>query len=77
MLNYKILEIDQYPLITIKYTTMAKVCEICGRGTNVSASRSHSHIKTLKKQYINLQTKKIDGKKTKICTKCLKTITKK
>jgi ribosomal protein L28 len=52
---------------------MSRTCEICGRGTTTSASRSHSNIKTKIKKHINLQTKKLDGKKTKICTKCLKT----
>ncbi|MFA5188584.1 MAG: L28 family ribosomal protein [Patescibacteria group bacterium] len=52
---------------------MSRTCEICGRGPKTSASRSHSNIKTLKKKYINLQAKTIDGKKTKICTSCLKT----
>ena len=56
---------------------MSRSCEICGRGTMTSASRSHSNIKTKIKKYINIQTKKIDGKKTKICTKCLKTKMKK
>ncbi|MCX6743647.1 MAG: bL28 family ribosomal protein [Candidatus Parcubacteria bacterium] len=52
---------------------MSRTCEICGRGPKTSASRSHSNIKTLKKKYINLQTKKINGEKVKICTSCLKT----
>jgi large subunit ribosomal protein L28 len=52
---------------------MAKICEICGRGPLSSATRSHSNIKTLKRKFVNLQTKKINGKKTKICTSCLKT----
>ncbi|MCX6740563.1 MAG: bL28 family ribosomal protein [Candidatus Parcubacteria bacterium] len=52
---------------------MSRTCEICGRGPLSSASRSHSNIKTLTKKYLNLQTKKIDGKKTKICTSCLRT----
>ncbi|MFC1598584.1 bL28 family ribosomal protein [Patescibacteria group bacterium] len=56
---------------------MSRTCEICGRGTVASASRSHSNIQTKTKKYINLQTKKIDGKKTKICTKCMKTEMKK
>jgi len=55
---------------------MAKVCDICGRGSKKDASRSHSNIKTLKRQYINLQSKKIDGKKQKVCTKCIKTMSK-
>ena len=52
---------------------MAKVCEICGRGPVMGASRSHSNIQTKKWRHINLQTKNINGKKVKICTSCLKT----
>lgn len=56
---------------------MAKTCDLCGRGTTRDASRSHSNVKTVKRQYINLQSKKIAGRKMKICTKCLKTLNKK
>ncbi len=55
---------------------MARTCELCGRGTTKDASRSHSNIKTLKRQYINLQTKRINGKKMRVCAKCLKTLKK-
>ncbi|MBU0722064.1 50S ribosomal protein L28 [Patescibacteria group bacterium] len=55
---------------------MAKKCDICGRGSTKDASRSHSNIKTIKRQYINLQIKKIDGKKLNVCTKCIKTMAK-
>jgi len=55
---------------------MSKTCDLCGRGSTKDASRSHSNIKTIKKQYLNLQTKKIDGKKMKVCTKCIKTLSK-
>lgn len=51
---------------------MARTCEICGRGPKRGATRSHSNIQSKKWQNLNLQTKKIDGKTTKICTKCLK-----
>jgi len=57
--------------------SMAKKCDICGRGSRKDASRSHSNIKSVKRQYINLQRKKIGGKKLKICTSCLKTLAKK
>lgn len=40
------------------------------------ATRSHSKIKTLKRQNINLQTKNIDGMKLKVCTSCLRTAAK-
>ena len=56
---------------------MARVCEKCGRGTISGVSRSHSNIATKRRLYINLQSKKIDGRRTKICTSCLKTFAKK
>ncbi|HOW60718.1 MAG TPA: 50S ribosomal protein L28 [Candidatus Moranbacteria bacterium] len=52
---------------------MSRACNICGRGTTFGNSRSHSNIATRRKFAINIQTKKIDGKKVKICTKCIKT----
>jgi len=55
---------------------MAKKCDLCGRSATKGASRSHSNIKTVKRQYINLQTKHVDGKKMKLCTKCIKTMVK-
>ncbi|HOZ56050.1 MAG: 50S ribosomal protein L28 [Parcubacteria group bacterium ADurb.Bin316] len=55
---------------------MARRCDICGRGPQKDVSRSHSNIKTIQRQYINLQVKKIDGKKMKVCTKCIKTLSK-
>lgn len=56
---------------------MAKKCEVCGRGSTKDASRSHSNIKTIKRQYLNLQTKKVGGKRLAVCAKCIKTIAKK
>lgn len=56
---------------------MAKKCDVCARGSTKDASRSHSNIKTIKRQFINLQVKKINGQKLNICTKCLKTMAKK
>ncbi|MCK4891512.1 MAG: 50S ribosomal protein L28 [Candidatus Pacebacteria bacterium] len=55
---------------------MSRTCQICGRGTKASQSRSHSNVATKRKQFINIQTKSIDGKKVKICTKCIKTAAK-
>ncbi|MBU1146157.1 50S ribosomal protein L28 [Patescibacteria group bacterium] len=55
---------------------MSRRCEICGKGPLSSASRSHSNIKTKRRLYLNLQTKKINGKKTKVCANCLKTMNK-
>lgn len=55
---------------------MAKVCQKCNRRTNIKVSRSHSNIATKKRQYLNLQTKKIGNKKMKICTRCSKKLRK-
>ena len=56
---------------------MAKKCKVCGRGSTKGASRSHSNIKTIKRQYLNLQVKTIGGKRRAVCVKCLKTMAKK
>ena len=55
---------------------MARRCDYCGRGPHIMNSRSKSNIATKRWQHINLQHKTINGKKYKICTKCLKTINK-
>jgi large subunit ribosomal protein L28 len=56
---------------------MARRCEKCGRGPIAGASRSHSNIKTKRRLYVNLQYKVVNGKRLRICTKCIKTIAKK
>lgn len=56
---------------------MSRVCDVCGRGPAKAASRSKSNIKTIRRQYVNLQSKVIDGTKKKVCTKCLRTMKKK
>jgi len=55
---------------------MAKKCDLCGRSATKGASRSHSKIKTLKRQNINLQSKMIEGLKAKLCTSCIRTMEK-
>ncbi|MCD6149835.1 50S ribosomal protein L28 [bacterium] len=55
---------------------MSRVCQICGRGTQSGNTRSHSNIATRRKFKINLQTKKVDGRKIKACAKCIKTMSK-
>lgn len=56
---------------------MANKCDICGRGPRITSKRSHSHMANKHWQHINLQTKKINGKKIKICSKCLKDLKRK
>ncbi|MCD4693748.1 50S ribosomal protein L28 [bacterium] len=55
---------------------MSKRCDICGKGSTKGAKRSHSNVKTLKRQNRNLQPRKVNGVKLKICTKCLRTLAK-
>jgi ribosomal protein L28 len=55
---------------------MAQKCDICQRGSTKGARRSHSKVKTLKRQHINLQSRKIGDVKIKVCTSCLRTLTK-
>ncbi len=52
---------------------MSRRCESCGRAGRKSASRSHSNIKTVKRQHVNLQMKTIDGERKKVCANCIKT----
>lgn len=51
-------------------------CAICGRKPLRGNAVSHSNQKTIKRQKLNLQSKKIDGKRVRVCTSCLKTIAK-
>ncbi|HFC36327.1 MAG TPA: 50S ribosomal protein L28 [Candidatus Moranbacteria bacterium] len=55
---------------------MSRICEICGRGTQSGHSRSHSNIATKRKFKVNIQNKKINGKKTKVCVRCIRTMNK-
>ncbi|MBT3538864.1 50S ribosomal protein L28 [Candidatus Parcubacteria bacterium] len=48
-------------------------CDICAKGSQKAANRSHSKVKTLRRQKPNLQ--KLDDKL--VCTKCRRTIAKK
>ncbi|MBS8121982.1 50S ribosomal protein L28 [Candidatus Vampirococcus lugosii] len=56
---------------------MARICEVCGKGTAVGNNRSHSNRATKRKFKVNLFNKKIrlaDGfvVKIKICSSCYK-----
>ncbi len=55
---------------------MSRTCQVCGRGTVSSQSRSHSNIATKRTQKINIQNKTVDGQKIKVCAKCLSTAVK-
>ncbi len=51
---------------------MSRVCELCGKGKMAGNTVSHSNRKAPRKYDANLQPTKIDGKKVKACTKCIK-----
>lgn len=51
---------------------MARLCDSCGRGSKRAAIRSHSNIKTLRRQKPNLQ--KFGDKR--VCTRCVRTLKK-
>ena len=55
---------------------MAHVCDRCGRGPQVINNRSHSNIATKRRQMVNLQSKRIDGIRSWVCTKCISTLNK-
>ncbi len=55
---------------------MARICDRCSRGSNRGNSRSHSNIATKREQFANLQSRRIGGQTMKLCTRCLKTMTK-
>ena len=48
-------------------------CSQCGKGSKKSASRSHSKIKTLRRQNVNLQ--KLNGEM--VCARCIRNLSKK
>lgn len=55
---------------------MSKICSQCERGYLKGNARSHSNRATIKRQHVNLQVAKIDGRSVKVCTRCLKTASK-
>lgn len=57
---------------------MAKVCEICGRSSQLEGKmkllRGHYNPTVKKRKYPNLQWMRMpDGTRKKVCTRCLKT----
>jgi ribosomal protein L28 len=51
-------------------------CAKCGRSAGTGNTRSHSNIASKRKFKINLQSKKVDGKKETVCTRCIKSMNK-
>ena len=55
---------------------MAHVCEICNKGPMSGMNVSHSHLKTKRRWYPNIQRVRaiVDGEVTRVnvCTRCLR-----
>ncbi|MCK5080567.1 MAG: 50S ribosomal protein L28 [Candidatus Moranbacteria bacterium] len=51
-------------------------CYICNKRAQTGNNRSHSNIATKRKFKVNIQTKKIDGAKRKVCASCIRTMNK-
>jgi ribosomal protein L28 len=51
---------------------MARKCSNCERGFLSSVSRSHSNIATKRRQNVNLQVRRVNGKTVLICASCIK-----
>ncbi|MBI2477043.1 50S ribosomal protein L28 [Candidatus Uhrbacteria bacterium] len=51
---------------------MGKVCELCARKGLVGNNRSHSNIATKRRQEVNLQVKRIDGVRMRVCARCIR-----
>ena len=55
---------------------MAHVCEICNKGPMSDMNVSHSHLKTKRRWYPNIQRVRaiVDGevKRVNVCTRCLR-----
>ncbi len=56
---------------------MARKCDVCGRGPKKSQTSSHSNVKTIRRQYLNLQKREVEGERKNVCNKCLRTLRKK
>lgn len=55
---------------------MSRVCDVCGKAPSFGRNVSHSHRKTSRTWYPNVQSVRalVDGapRRVKVCTKCLK-----
>ncbi|MBP7006223.1 50S ribosomal protein L28 [Patescibacteria group bacterium] len=55
---------------------MSRICSLTGKTANFGQSRSHSNIATKRRQNVNLQTIKINGKRIKVAARTLRTLKK-
>jgi ribosomal protein L28 len=55
---------------------MSRICAICGKVAVRANNRSHSNIKTPRKQKPNLQFLTVDGVTSRVCSTCRRTLAK-
>lgn len=72
--NYEGFALSGKPLSIFLF--MAQICSACGRGTLSANTRSKSMVATKTRKAVNIQGRRIDGVRVKICTNCLKTLAK-
>jgi large subunit ribosomal protein L28 len=58
-------------------STMAAVCEVCGKGPGFGMSVSHSHRRTRRRWNPNIQSVRVPAgggttRKVQVCTSCIK-----
>ena len=66
----------KHPISTVRTTTVAANCDVCGKGPGFGHSISHSHRRTKRRWNPNIQTVRAmvgkSPKKLNVCTSCIK-----
>jgi large subunit ribosomal protein L28 len=66
----------RHPISTVRTTTVAANCDVCGKGPGFGHSISHSHRRTKRRWNPNIQRVRavVAGapKRVHVCTSCLK-----
>lgn len=55
---------------------MSRIDQLTGKRSTFGHSRSHSNIATKRRQYVNLQSVRLDGVKLRVSTRTIKTLKK-
>ncbi|MBP9762717.1 50S ribosomal protein L28 [Patescibacteria group bacterium] len=55
---------------------MSRICELSGKSAIFGHSRSHSNIATKRRQNVNLQVVRINGKRMRVAARTLRTLKK-
>ncbi len=55
---------------------MSRICALTGKHAKIANSRSHSNIATRRRQNVNLQTVRINGRRVRIAASTIRTLQK-